>query len=143
MALVDQDQEHLRLLTVFHYVYAGMVALFACFPIIHLVVGILMLTKPDTFSGPNNPPPALIGYLFAIMGGAFVVGGWMLAICTFLVGRFLASRRHYVFCLIISGVNCIVVPLGTVLGVVTIMVLLRPTVKTLFSTPVPAAVPMS
>jgi len=39
---MNQDEEHPRLLAIFHYVCAGMVALFACFPIIHLVLGITL-----------------------------------------------------------------------------------------------------
>ncbi len=33
---MDQDLEHLRLLSLFHYVVGGIAALFGCFPFIHL-----------------------------------------------------------------------------------------------------------
>jgi hypothetical protein len=133
VALVDQDQEQLRLLTIFHYLYAGMVAFFACFPIIHLVIGVLLLTNPGAFGKGNNAPPPIVGYLFAIMGGAFVLGGWAIATCSFLVGRSLARRTRYMFCIIVSALNCIFVPIGTALGIFTIMVLQRPAVKILFA----------
>lgn len=35
---VGKDLEHLRLLSIFHYVVGGLIALFACFPIIHLMM---------------------------------------------------------------------------------------------------------
>ena len=133
MALIEQDEEHLRLLTLFYYLYSGMVAIFACFPIIHLVIGVLMITNPGAFGSGNNAPPAFAGYLFAIVGGLFVLAGWFFAVCSFMVARSLARRRHYMFCLILSGVNCMFVPFGTAIGVFTIIVLLRPTVKALFS----------
>ena len=40
---MNQDQEHLRLLSIFYYVCAGLTALFACIPIIHLVLGLMMV----------------------------------------------------------------------------------------------------
>ena len=35
-----QDAEHLRILSIFHYVVAGLLALFSMFPIVHLAIGI-------------------------------------------------------------------------------------------------------
>ena len=138
MALVDQDQEHLRLLTVCYYVYAGIVALFACIPIIHLTFGVLLIANPGWFGdGKNAPPPAFVGYLVAIIAGLIVLAGWTFAACSFLTGRFLARRKHYLFCLIVSGANCMFAPFGTALGVFTIIVLLRPEVKSMFVSPPP------
>ena len=37
------DAEHLRLLSIFHYVVAGLAALLGTVPVIHLTIGILML----------------------------------------------------------------------------------------------------
>jgi hypothetical protein len=35
-----KQEEQLRLLSIFHYVVAGLSALFACIPIIHLALGL-------------------------------------------------------------------------------------------------------
>jgi hypothetical protein len=137
VALVDQDEEHLRLLSTLHYVYAGVSAFFACIPIIHFAVGMVLITNPSMFGTGKNAPPEFIGYLFAIIGALAVVVGWTVAICSFFVGRFLARRRHRLFCLIVSGVNCTMMPLGTALGVFTLIVLLRPAVKEMFVQPPP------
>ena len=61
---MQQDDEHLKLLSIFHYVVGGLAALFACFPVFHLIMGIVVIvlsTKPDA-SG--DAPPAFIGWLF-------------------------------------------------------------------------------
>ena len=44
----------------------------------------------------------------------------------FLAGRFIALRRHRMFCLVIAGLICLWVPLGTALGVYTFVILTRP-----------------
>ena len=127
---MNQDEEHLRLLAIFHYVVAGLMALFACFPIIHLTVGILMLT--GVLDGPSDPEMRLMGLFFVVFPGAFILVGWALAICIFLAGRNLARRQRYMFCFVMGAVMCLFTPVGTVLGVFTILVLMRPSVKELF-----------
>mgnify|MGYP000166472252 CR=1 FL=1 len=59
--------------------------------------------------------------------------GWILAVCILLAGRFLARRTHYLYCLIMAGVECLFMPLGTVLGVFTIIVLDRDSVRQTFA----------
>ena len=39
---MTQDDEHLRLLSIFHYVLAGLAGVFGLFPIIHLAVGLTL-----------------------------------------------------------------------------------------------------
>lgn len=38
-----QDAQHLRLLSIFHYVVAGIAAFFALLPVFHLVFGLMMV----------------------------------------------------------------------------------------------------
>ena len=128
----SQDVEHLRLLTIFHYVFAGITALFSCFPIIHVVIGILMLSGK---MGHGQNPPRAVGFIFLIAGLFIILLGWALAGCMFLVGRNLAARKNYTFCFVAAAIECIFVPIGTVLGVFSILVLQRPSVKTLFQVP--------
>ena len=137
---MNQDEAHLRLLSIFHYVVGGMAALFACFPIIHLIVGIALIASQES-SGRGGGPPPFIGWLFAVVAGVFILGGWALAVCLICAGRFLAKRRHYLFCFVIACVSCLFMPFGTVLGVFTIIVLMRPSVKELFEASAEAASP--
>jgi hypothetical protein len=43
-----------------------------------------------------------------------------------------------VFCLVVAGVSCLFMPFGTILGVLSLIVLNRPSVKLLFSAQEPA-----
>ena len=126
---MNQDEEHLRLLSIFHYVVGGIAGFFACFPIIHLIIGIATLAGAF---GREGPPPA-IGLIFVMMALIFITAGWTLAICLIVSGRRLARRRHYKFCFVIACISCAFMPFGTVLGVFTIIVLVRPAVKELFA----------
>jgi hypothetical protein len=130
---MNRDEEHLKLLSIFHYVVAGCAALFALFPVIYLIFGLVMLLAPASFAGNGSPPPAFVGWIFIIMGSVFIILGWTFAAFVFTAGRFLARRKHYTFCLVMAGVECLFMPFGTVLGVFSILVLIRETVKPLFA----------
>ncbi len=129
------DLQHLKLLSIFHYILGGLVGLMSCIPIIHVSLGIMMITAPNQFTGGQGPPPPpAIGWLFALIGSGVMIVGWTLAILMILAGRFLSQRRHYLYCMIVAALACTHTPLGTVLGIFTIFVLVRPSVKELFQT---------
>jgi hypothetical protein len=134
----NQDQEHLRLLAIFHFVCAGLVALCACIPLIHLALGVMMLFAPEIFGNRNDQPPRAIGLLFTLIAGFFIVLGWTLAGLLAWSGRCLLRHRAYTFCLVMAAIACLFMPLGTILGVFTILVLIRPNVKALFEQSAPA-----
>ena len=132
---MNQDIEHLRLLSIFHYIVGALAALFACFPIFHLAFGLVMLFAPEKLeNGPHNDEEMLrfLGMFFVAFAGFFILAGWTMAVCVCIAGRNLARHRRYTFCLVIAAILCIFIPFGTVLGVFTIIVLVRPSVKELF-----------
>ena len=126
------DNEHLRLLAGFHYVKGGISALFACIPIIHVVIGLLFIIAPQIFGHGNNQPPAFLGLLLVMLGGFLIILGWSLAVLALIAGRCIGQRKHYTFCFVMACFECLSVPFGTVLGVFTILVLNRQSVKELF-----------
>ena len=128
------DIEHLRILGICYYVLSGITAFFACFPLLHVAMGIFLVVAGPRMGTPGSPPPpAFIGWIFIILGSIIIVLGWTLAVLTFLAGRFLAKRRKYTYCVVIAALVCLQLPFGTVLGVFSFIVLLRPSVKPLFS----------
>ncbi len=128
----NADEQQLKLLSIFHYVVAGLAALFACLPLIHLAMGLFMVLAPEKFGSPNTQPPAFIGWFFVAFASLFILAGWTFAVFVLLAGRFIARRVHYMFCFVMACVECIFMPFGTVLGAFTIIVLIRQSVKNLF-----------
>lgn len=127
----NDDEQYLKLLSIFHYIVGAIAGLFACFPIIHFVIGIGLIVS--SFSGASQDSPTiLIGLLFTVIAGGIILIGWAFAICIMIVGNFIAKRKNHMFCLVMAGVECIFTPFGTVLGVFTIITITRPSVKELF-----------
>ena len=138
----SRDADHLRVLSILHYVWGGLIMLFACFALIYVVVGLMIATNrwpgmpPRPTSAPTGqPPPAFVGSLIAGMGGCGLIGGWGLGIATIVSGRRMMQRRSRVFSIVIASISCLSVPLGTTLGVFTIVILMRDSVKALYAVP--------
>jgi len=93
-------------------------------------MGIAMLS--GAFDG-KNAAPRFIGWLFIVFPGLLMLTGWILSGFILAVGRRLKRRASYTFCLVIACIECVLMPLGTVLGVFTIIVLLKDPVKQLFA----------
>jgi hypothetical protein len=102
-------------------------------PVIHLVLGLFLIYVPNKFHGNNQLPPAIIGWFFVVFAVMFILFGLTFATFILTTGRFLARRKHYTFCLVIGCIECLFMPFGTVLGVFTILVLVREPVKQLFA----------
>ena len=138
---MNNDLEHLRLLSIFHYVLAGIMALVSCFPVIHLVLVIMILTGQIPVGDlserpPHGPDPEQMmlwmGVFSMAVTAVLICLGWTLAFCLFLAAGRLKAHTHHTFCLVVAGFSFTFTPLGTALGVFTIIVLARPSVKELF-----------
>ena len=130
---MNQDLEHLRLLSIFHYVVGALAALFACFPILHLIAGVVILFVSGSPDARGEGPPAFFGWILIGVASFLVLVGWCVAACIVTVGRCLSRQNHYTFCLVVAAIECVFMPVGTVLGVFTIIVLMRESVKDLFT----------
>jgi uncharacterized protein YciI len=129
---MNKNGENLRLLGVFHYVVAAFAALFSMIPVIHLLVGTGMTVVALTADDKELFPLVFIGVLFIVIAACFILAGLTFATCLFLSGRFLERRKHYNFCLFMAGFACIFMPFGTILGVFTIITLMKEEVKEMF-----------
>jgi hypothetical protein len=130
---MNEDREYLRLLSIFHYVVGGLAALFAFFPVVYIAMGILVVYAPGTMDAGDDAMAALFGWVFIIIGAGLVVLGWAFAVFTIIAGRYLARQVHYLFCMVMAAIECIFMPFGTVLGIFTIIVLAKPSVKKMFA----------
>jgi hypothetical protein len=134
---MERDEEHIRLLSIFHYVVGGFAALFAMFPIFHLIIGLALILERGPVNSKGGSPPAFVGWIFVIFALTFIITGWIFAGFVITAGRFLARHKHHLFCLVIAGVECAFMPFGTILGVFTIVTLMQESVKELFSASAP------
>lgn len=133
---MNEDLEHLKYLSYGHYALAALVALGTCFPLLYAGIGFAgLMGRFDS----SDPMPAPVGLIFLTMG---LVGFAMVlayAGALLLAGRFLVRQEHYLFCLVLAALSTTFAPFGTVLGIFTLIVLLRDSVKERFAASATAA----
>lgn len=124
------DTEHLRLLAIFHFVSAGFALLGLLFIAGHYALFHAFFDNPKLWAdSKQGPPPQEFFTIFKWVYAVFTV--WFLGsgIANLLSGFFLRARKHRIFSLVVAGFNCLHMPLGTILGVFTFIVLLRESVR--------------
>ncbi|MEA3210769.1 MAG: hypothetical protein QOE70_3826 [Chthoniobacter sp.] len=126
------DQEHLKLLAIFHYVVAGLAFAMIGFLVLHFMMMRMFFDNPEMWKDMPNPPPhqffAMFKWLYLIMGSFMI----FYAIGNLLSGLWIRAKKNRMFSLVMAGLNCIQIPFGTVLGVFTIVVLVRDSVRELY-----------
>jgi hypothetical protein len=143
---MNRDEQHLWYLGLANYIYAGLMALAGCFPLIHLSIGIAMLSgalpPPQTPPGGGPAPPMeLIGGLFAGIASLLIVVMWLHAALTAFAGYCLRCHRWYTFCFVMACIECMNAPIGTAIGVLTIIQLVKPESRVLFGVEPPPKQP--
>lgn len=128
------DADHLKLLGIFHFVCAGLALLGILFLLAHFAVMHTVFENPKLWENQKSgPPPA---ELFAIFQWFYVIAGiWFLlsGILNVISGFCLLARKQRIFSMVVAGLNCLHLPIGTVLGVFTLIVLLRDSVRELYA----------
>ncbi len=129
-----RDKDHLRLLSIFYFISAGLSGFFALFPLLYAVMGLAFLSIPDQLQhAADNPPPAMFGWILFGFGTGLTILLLIFAAAKLLAGFAIRKRRHRVFVLVVAGFSCLSIPYGTLLGIFSFIVLGRPSVAALFA----------
>jgi len=128
------DADHLNLLGIFHFIGAGLAVLGLLFLLGHYALMHAVFTNPKLFENQKGGPPpaeifAIMKWFYLVMGVWFVTSG----ILNLISGLRLRARKSRTFSFVVAGINCLHLPLGTVLGIFTIVVLNRDSVRELYA----------
>lgn len=131
--LTESDEEQLKLLSIFHYVLAGLTAFMGLLPLLYVLIGAFAVGASILHEAGEGAHAVMItGAMLVAFGLLLAIVIFAFAFVKFLVARFLVRHQNYTFCLIYAIVELLFVPLGTVLGIFTLIVLSRPHIKSAF-----------
>ncbi|MGF1580812.1 MAG: hypothetical protein ACFCD0_15730 [Gemmataceae bacterium] len=127
----ERDVETLNLISILHFVFGGITCFFGLIPIIYVIGGIMMLNGAG---GAPIPPPELRFFAFIIIfvGIAMVTLAQLMGILAIISGMKIRARQSRVFSLVVAGLACLQVPLGTGLGVFTFVTLSKDSVRRMY-----------
>ena len=125
------DDEHLRLLALFHYISGGLTLAFSLlFGAWMIFMGAFFAFIASSGAAPENfdgPPAVLLAFfgLFFLLGAAY-------GVLEVLSGRYISQRRRWLFSFIVALPRVLFIPYGVILTVFTLLVLDRRSVKQLY-----------
>ncbi|MDJ0574537.1 MAG: hypothetical protein QNJ65_05160 [Xenococcaceae cyanobacterium MO_234.B1] len=133
----NDDRNYLKILSVFYYIIGGFFAFLALIFGYFFIRKILIIISPESFpieSAKISAIPDYKSYMYisTIISGIYFILGESFAIAIIMSGRFLKVHKKYWFSFIIACILCLIMPVGTLLGILTIIVLSRESVKQLY-----------
>ena len=133
--LPNKDREHLRILVICHYVMAGLTLPGIGFLALHYSIMNHVMGNSKMWEKMKDPPPFDPVEFFGYFKWFYLAMGLMLltsGVLTLMAGRSLQKRKRRVFTIVIAALNCLHFPLGTLLGIFTLIVLSRESVERLY-----------
>jgi hypothetical protein len=124
-----RDGEHLQLLSIFHFVVGGLAAAMIGLLCLHFLFFYFVFMNAEMWKGQKEPPPREFFYVFIWFYVFMGLMGAAGAVVNVLSGLFMQRRTHRTFSLVVAGLDCLQMPFGTILGVFTIVVLMRDSVR--------------
>jgi hypothetical protein len=132
------DVDHLNLLSIFYFIAGGLSFLGIPFLMAHYAVMHAVFSNPSFWQNQKGPPPPPeLFQIFHYLIWAYVAIGLLLVafgLMNILSGIFLRTRKYRTFSFVVAAINCFQIPFGTILGVFTIVVLIRDSVRELYET---------
>jgi hypothetical protein len=147
-------RERLRLLAIGYYVKGAVGAVFISFLLFHFffLLGFSFIPEsawnpppkpttlaqsPSVLPSPTPPrvnqaPPVMMFRIFAAVIGVIILLGWTFGALTIYAGRCVQRRQHRTFIYVMAGLNCPLIPWGTLLGIATFTLLQTPVARTEF-----------
>jgi hypothetical protein len=128
------DVVTLKNLGIGFYVIGGLMAFSSILSIVYMAVaGVFMGAAGASSSGPGAQEAAILGGVFLAVAVVMVLllAGW--GALLYVAGKSLRSQRRYTFCIVVAALICLHMPLGTILGIWTIVYLSKPHVKAIFT----------
>ena len=133
---MEKDLEHLKLLGIFHYIW-GALSLLGGIVIggYFLVIGIILMNNPPTStSSEDSGTASMVGGILMGVGVVLFLIVVVYGILTLMAGgKYRKHQGGYWFCFILAIVTLVIggIP-GIVLGIFSLIVLSRDSVKALF-----------
>ena len=127
------DDEHLRLLALFHYISGGMTLAFSCLFLVQFAFMAAVFSQIGTMpQKPGMPAEAFPLLAFGLIFGFLICTSLALGVMQLLAGRAIARRQRRTMIMIVAAPGALFMPYGTLLSVMTWMVLSRPSVRAMY-----------
>jgi len=129
--LSETDRAHLKTLAICWYVVCGLQAVFGLGgSVVYAAMGVVVMNAEHA-----QDPEAMktLGMFMIIFGLVFAPISALLAFLSFLTAKGLGQFKRRPLIYVMASLVCLSVPIGTLLGVFTFIIMGRPAVKDAFA----------
>jgi hypothetical protein len=125
--------QNLDLVSIFHYVLAALIYLKGMIAFFFMGIGSIAMAAVLS-DRPHDMAIALFALFLIFFAAPMLVlcVVWTIATLVLLAGRRIAARTNLGYCQVIAALECLCVPLGTILGILTLIQLTKPQAKETF-----------
>jgi len=129
---MNKDLDHLKILGILHTIWGVLAILFGLlFGIMYIGIGAAAAASPNSTTDDSGMSSGAFGGIFIVVGIVFLVAAVIYGILMIMAGGKLRKQRGYGFCFFVAILDLLGFP-SIILGIFTLIVLNRPTVKELF-----------
>jgi len=126
------DNEHLKLLSLFHLISGIFALVYSVFMALYFGFIIFIFNVGNKFDGAESDLPIEFKSIFMFIFIVILLIAIVIGIAKIMCSRYIKQKKNRVFCIVISCIECFSFPIGTLLGVLSIMVLNRNSVKEIY-----------
>ncbi len=123
--VTKSDNDLLSIVSIFHFVLGGFQMLFSLIGLIYIGMGIL-IASGELESAKGGELPAEAGWIFGAVGLIFTVIFLTIGLLAIRTGTNIRKRRNRTFCIVIDSILCMMIPLGTIVGIFGLVLLTKP-----------------
>jgi len=123
-SVTKQNGDMLSVVPIFHFVLGGFQMLFSLIGLVYVAVGAMMASGVME-STKGNPPPPELGWIFGAFGVVFILVFITIGFLTIRAGINIRLQRKHTFCMVIDSILCLMVPFGTIVGVLGLVLLTK------------------
>lgn len=127
--------DYVGLLPLFYWILGGVNAVIALYGFYYIRMAFMFANVrwDESHAGPGGASPGLVIGVFAGTGIAFILGFGLIAALQVLTGFSIRDRARLSFCRVVAAATCLLVPVGTLLGALTLMALREPSLAERFT----------
>jgi hypothetical protein len=131
---MNNDREHLRVLSILHFILAALLACGVCLGGLWgiVVTGLFRHGLREAAQRGEDLPVRGVFTLVVVFWIVMLVIALVYIAALVFAGFNLRARRNRTFCMVVAALTCVSFPLGTALGVFTLIVLSRDSVRELY-----------
>jgi hypothetical protein len=129
---MNKDLDHLKILGILHTIWGILAILFGLlFGIMYIGIGAAAAASPNSTTEDTGMSSGTFGGIFIVIGIVFLGAAAIYGILLIMAGGKLRKQRGYGFCFFVAILDLLGFP-SIILGIFTLIVLNRSTVKELF-----------